>query len=108
MYWASSRAPCRRLMCCAQLQSPLQVVLCLQMINAALQRVRNDENAMLAVADEAGHCLVADTTAQSVLAVWQHILGVHELKPKESGLPIISPETKAGPPEGLTAPQTAI
>jgi hypothetical protein len=63
----------------ANLQSPEQTVACLKALDAALQRVSETPNTVLTVLDGSGHCLVADVTARSILALWQEIVAAHNL-----------------------------
>jgi hypothetical protein len=58
----------------ARLQAPQQVVACLGAIDEALRNVTGRPDASLTAVDSAGHCLVADGTARSILAVWQEIV----------------------------------
>ncbi len=55
------------------LQAPEQIVACLEAIDEALQRVRREPAAALTALDGSGHCLVADATARSILALWREI-----------------------------------
>jgi hypothetical protein len=63
----------------ARLQGPEQVMACLRTIDEALQRVCGAPDALLTALDGAGHCLVADTTARSILALWQEIVAARDL-----------------------------
>jgi hypothetical protein len=45
----------------------------------ALQRLRGEPDAALTALDAAGHCVVADATARSILALWQEIVAAREL-----------------------------
>lgn len=58
----------------ARLQAPQQVVACLNAIDEALQNATGRPDAALTALDNTGHCLVADATARSILAVWQAIV----------------------------------
>nr|WP_294555552.1 hypothetical protein [uncultured Rhodopila sp.] len=64
----------------ARLQAPEQVVACLRAIDEALQRVCGVSDATLTAVDGAGHCLVADATAHSILALWQEIVAARGLE----------------------------
>jgi hypothetical protein len=66
----------------ARLQGPDQVMACLRAIDEALQRVSGAPDALLTALDGAGHCLVADTTARSILALWQEIVAARDLAPR--------------------------
>ena len=59
----------------ARLQTPEQVVRCLEALNEALRRVRNDEGATLYALDQQGNCLIAEQTQRSILVLWQRIIG---------------------------------
>jgi hypothetical protein len=63
----------------ARLQSEEQAVACLKAIDNALQRVCGTTDAVLTALDGSGHCLVADATARSILALWQEIVAAHDL-----------------------------
>ncbi|MDR3529158.1 MAG: hypothetical protein P4L90_01185 [Rhodopila sp.] len=63
----------------ARLQTPEQVIACLKAIDEALQRVIGRPDALLTALDDAGHCLVADATARSILSLWQEIVAAREL-----------------------------
>jgi len=61
------------------LQAPEQIATCVETLNAALRRLSGKPGIAMAVVDRAGHCLVADSTAQAILAVWQDLVGAHQL-----------------------------
>jgi hypothetical protein len=69
----------------ARLQGPEQVMACLRTIDEALQRVCDAPDALLTALDGAGHCLVADTTARSILALWQEIVAARDLTARTRG-----------------------
>jgi len=79
------------------LQTPEQIVACLEAINEALQRVRAEPGAALTALDGAGHCLVAHATAQSVQALWREAVTAQDLA---------RAETAAAPETGRRAPET--
>lgn len=56
------------------LQAPEQVVRCLETIDAAFQRVSGQPDAALTALDDAGHCVLADTTARRIRALWHEIV----------------------------------
>ena len=58
----------------ARLQSPDQVVECLDVLTEALERIRGDPTAALYAMDDQGHCLVAEATMRSILRLWQEIV----------------------------------
>lgn len=57
-----------------RLQSPDQVVECLNVLAQALRRVRSDAEAAFYALDNQGHCLIAETTMRSILRLWQDIV----------------------------------
>ena len=57
-----------------RLQNIGQVIECLEAINEALARVRQDVSAKFCGFDNQGHCLIAPETQRSVAALWQSIL----------------------------------
>ena len=57
-----------------RLQSPEQVVQCLEVLTQALRRVRGDTAAEFFALDDQGHCLVAEATMRSVMRLWQEIV----------------------------------
>lgn len=71
----------------ARLHSAEQLVACLQAINEALQRVGGSTDAVLTAMDGEGHCLVADVTARSILALWQEIVAARNLTPEQPAAP---------------------
>jgi hypothetical protein len=79
------------------LQAPEQIAACLEAIDEALQRVRAEPGAALTAFDGAGHCLVAQATAQSVQALWQEIVSAHDLA---------RAETASSPGAARSAPET--
>ena len=59
----------------ARLQSPDQVVQCLDVLTQALRRVRGDAtSAAFFALDDQEHCLVAEPTMRSIHRLWQHIV----------------------------------
>jgi hypothetical protein len=73
----------------ARLQAPQQVVACLNAIDEALQNATDRPDATLTAIDGAGHCLVADATSRSIVAVWQEVVAARNL---------VHPRDEAGPP----------
>jgi hypothetical protein len=57
-----------------RLQDIGQVMECLEAINEAFARVRQDASAKFCGFDNQGHCLIAPETQKSVAALWQSIL----------------------------------
>ena len=67
-----------------RLQTTEQVVACLAAIDEALQRLSGQSDAALTALDGAGHCLVAEQTAHSVLALWHEIVTQRDMALHES------------------------
>ncbi len=61
----------------SRLQTPGQLISALEAIDEALQRVRGEPGVALTALDGAGHCLVAETTARSIMTLWQEIVAAH-------------------------------
>jgi len=57
----------------ARLQSPDQVIQCLNVLTQALRRSRGEAAEFFAM-DDQGHCLVAEATMRSILRLWQEIV----------------------------------
>jgi len=91
----------------ARLHSAEQVVACLQAINEALQRVGGATDAVLTALDGEGHCLVADVTARSILALWQEIVTARNLTQPEQAPPVSYAAPNATPYTISTEPFTA-
>lgn len=64
-----------------RLQGPSQVVACLGAIDEALRRTAGALDVALTMVDGSGHCLVADETARSIMALWQEIVTTHHHAP---------------------------
>lgn len=77
----------------ARLQSPDQVVQCLDVLTQALRRVRGESTTAFFVLDDHGHCLVAEATMHSILRLWQEIVAQRALQPEPGDAPA---ETVAG------------
>jgi hypothetical protein len=58
----------------ARLQSPEQVVECLNVLTQALRRARDDATAAFFALDDQGHCLVPEATMRSILRLWQEVV----------------------------------
>lgn len=69
----------------ARLQSPQQVVACLNAIDEVLQNATGRPDAALTAIDGAGHCLVAEGTAKSIVAVWQEVVASRGLAHPSDG-----------------------
>ncbi len=62
-----------------RLQSLEQLGACLQVIDEAVRRVRNDASATLYALDRRGYCVIATMTQQSILGVWRQVIAGHGL-----------------------------
>ena len=62
-----------------RLEVPDQVLACLEVLDQAVQRVRNDPGATFHAVDERGYCLVAAQTQRSIRAIWQQVVAQREL-----------------------------
>lgn len=65
-----------------RLQSPDQVVECLDVLTESLRRTRGDASASFYALDDQGHCLVAEATMRSILRLWQEIVRQRGLQPE--------------------------
>ena len=63
-----------------RLQSPDQVIQCLNVLTQALRRTRGDGTTALYALDDQGHCLVAEATMRSILHLWQEIVAQRALQ----------------------------
>jgi hypothetical protein len=80
-----------------RLQTTAQVVACLAAIDEALQRLSGQPDTALTALDGAGHCLVAEETARSVLALWQEIVAQRDLGLHESATAQAAPSATSPP-----------
>ena len=87
----------------AHLQPVEQVVACLRAIDQALQRVSGTQDAMLTALDSEGHCLVADVTARSILALWEEIVAAHNLT-HDGASPAHATQVQAQGPYAISMP----
>lgn len=62
-----------------RLEVPDQVLACLEVLDKAVQRVRNNSGATFHAVDERGYCLVAAQTQRSIRAIWQQFVEQREL-----------------------------
>jgi len=76
----------------AHLQSLEQVIGCLKVINNAVRQIRQDAEATLYFLDRRGFCLIAAQTQQSIMRIWQQIIGQHDL---QAGTPAVAPNVQA-------------
>jgi hypothetical protein len=60
-----------------RLQGRDQVIACLGAIDEALRRASGSPDVALTMVDRSGHCLVADETARTILALWQEVVTAH-------------------------------
>jgi hypothetical protein len=68
----------------AHLVDPQQLVACLEVLNEAFRRVRNDATAVLCGADDRGYCYVAQETRRNIARVWEEAIALQNLKPREA------------------------
>lgn len=62
-----------------RLQTPEQVVACLDTISAAARRVSGDPGAAFYGLDNRGHCFISALTRRSISHVWQEIIAARNL-----------------------------
>ena len=93
-----------------RLEVPDQVLACLEVLDQAVQRVRNDPGATFHAVDERGYCLVAAQTQRSIRAIWQQLVAPRELVrpavPSHTEGPVsarFAPDPSAGVSSFLTA-----
>jgi hypothetical protein len=93
-----------------RLEASDQVLVCLEVLDQAVQRVRNDPGAIFHAVDERGYCLVAAQTQRSIQAIWQQIVAqrdlVHPAVSSHTQGPVsarLAPDLFAGAPSFLTA-----
>ncbi|WOJ90689.1 hypothetical protein RZS28_05195 [Methylocapsa polymorpha] len=97
----------------AQLADGNQLFECFDVINRALQKIRNDPNASVFAFDEASHVYIHETTYRSIRQVWGQLVLAHSLAGKSQptdtgnaasfGLPPI----RAEPYEPIMQPEHA-
>lgn len=90
------------------LQAPEQVAACLNTINEALRRVLGNPDVAIAAVDAVGHCLVAETTARSILAVWQDMVSAHRLDAAPAEGPAIAATPVFNAPYAVSIPASAV
>jgi hypothetical protein len=94
-----------------RLQGPEQVAACLEAIDEALRRVVGSPDVALTILDGAGHCVVADETAQSILSLWQEIVTRRDTVHPVTPVAAVS-EARATPafqsPYAISVPASAI
>ena len=82
----------------ARLQAPQQVIACLNAIDEALQNATGQPDATLTAIDGTGHCLVADATSRSIVAVWQEVVAARNLvNPPDATVPPVAPHAVTPP-----------
>jgi hypothetical protein len=94
-----------------RLQGHNQVVACLGAIDEALRRVSGAPDVALTVLDGAGHCLVADETARSILALWHEIITAREqVRPSApiAAVPEADPPPVFQTPYAISVPASSI
>jgi hypothetical protein len=62
-----------------RLQNVAQVIACIDIINQALGRVRDDPTVSLCGFDREGHCFIALETQQNILRLWQTVIANQQL-----------------------------
>ncbi len=94
-----------------RLQSPDQVVACLEAIDEALRRVMGSPDVALTILDSSGHCVVADETAHSILLLWQEMVMPHDAVQPVTPVAAV-PDRGAAPifqsPYAISVPASAI
>jgi hypothetical protein len=70
-----------------RLQSPDQLIQCLNALTQALRRVRSDATSVFFALDNEGHCLVAEATMRSILRLWQEIVAQRALQAEAGDVP---------------------
>lgn len=82
-----------------QLGDANHVMECLNLINQALQNVRNDPEASVFASDEFGHVFVHDATSQNIRKLWEHLVATHAAErqghaaePGDGAVPAGAPE----------------
>lgn len=63
----------------AQLADGHRLIECLNVINEALQKLRNDPDASLFAGDESGHIYVHETTYRNIRQLREQLVGAHAL-----------------------------
>jgi hypothetical protein len=81
----------------AHLQTVDQLAACLRAIDQALQQMRDEPGVALTALDGAGHCLVAESTARSILTLWQEIVANRFLEPPRRAPDAVAPFVAATP-----------
>lgn len=99
-----------------RLQNADQVVACLDTIDEALRRVSDTPDVALTILDRAGrdragHCVVADETARSILTLWQEMVMAHGAVQPVTPVTVV-PNGGAAPvfqaPYAISVPASAI
>lgn len=75
-----------------RLANTQQVAACLQIINDALRRVRNETESAFYGLDDRGHCFITTQTRQSIARVWQQVVAERDL---ETAVQTAAPSTEA-------------
>jgi hypothetical protein len=86
-----------------RLQNVDQVIACIDIINQALGRVRDDPTASLCGFDREGHCFIALETQQNILRLWQTVIANQEFA---SGGQQDLPQSLDGNPTAAAVPTT--
>lgn len=84
-----------------QLQSPQQVIRCLELLNRALRQVNGDADASFFGLDNRANCFIAQATHRSVRQLWERLLAEPAQEgTAESALPAPAPNGGGRPPAG--------
>ena len=71
-----------------RLQNVAQVIACIEIINQALGRVRDDPAASFCGFDRDGHCFIALESQPNILRLWQTVIANQQLAPgRQQDLP---------------------
>lgn len=74
-----------------RLQNVGQVMACLDMINQALMRAKDDPSARFCGFDNEGHCFVAPQTQASIAMLWQTMIARQEAAQPDEAEPPVAP-----------------
>lgn len=80
----------------ARLQNVAQVLSCLDLINRALERVRDDADAQFCAFDREGHCFIRLETQQNILRIWQKVIASQQFELEQNELPLASDFGESG------------
>lgn len=66
----------------SRLQTPNQVLTCLEMIDGAMRQVRHDPLATLYGVDDRANCFIAEATHRGIEQLWQQLIGGEPAAPR--------------------------